>query len=706
VLLLAADTRQSFTTTTTTTITMTVTQPRPRGYPPHHQHQKPTAAGGAGGGDHPPSPKKQKPVLERVPEALDDGRSAFARALASVDYHTRERGVHALTLWLVRRGAAAAAAANGAPDADADDKHNDNHDSSGISDVDLLKVWKGLFFTLWHSDTPPVQRELARRLSAVQCALPPQLSRRYAAAAFATLRREWPLIDKHRVDKFLVLARELVRQALRSLAARGWPRGGCEAWARMLRDVVLLPADGGASSPYRVLAGAGLPAAPLPSAAARGYGVAYQVADVFLTELLAVGYGEAKEDDVQVIVQQKQQQKKNKKQQQQQQQAAAAAAAIPADALAALFAPFELALARAGDDPAVKRYQTAVFDALAAEVGAEAGSDLGRRVAQEAEEEKEDEEDSDDDEDDEAAHEEKEQRRAERRRACLVRAAAGSPLRLLDAKGLAQRLFELGAADTARARNRAALYGCSERLERAALRQARLREAAAEAVAAVGGGAAAGGGGGGPNGAGAAAKKAKKKRGEEEEEEQEEEHEEDAGKRQKKDQQSGGGGGGGSVSPKKQQQRHQHRHGKAEADDAPAAQEEQEEEPLSPRKRVKQQQQEKQQGAPLSPQTPAGASKPKKKRVSISLRDNVFFDFGGPVPPRDVVTPPAARPRGSALKRTTRSQAAKAAAQHHHQQSHASALAAAQHAAMAAQAAAQAAAKAAGAGGALRRRGW
>ena len=51
-------------------------------------------------------------------------------------------------------------------------------------------------------------------------------------------------------------------------------------------------------------------------------------------------------------------------------------------ALEALFGAFEQALARAGDEPAVRRYQSAVFDELAAELGVAVAvvdvNDLGR----------------------------------------------------------------------------------------------------------------------------------------------------------------------------------------------------------------------------------------------------------------------------------------------------------------------------------------
>lgn len=72
--------------------------------------------------------KAHRPILEPL---ADSGESKFARALGSVDYHTREGGLQALTTWLSRR-----------------------HD---IAELELLRLWKGIFYCFWHSDKIAVQ---------------------------------------------------------------------------------------------------------------------------------------------------------------------------------------------------------------------------------------------------------------------------------------------------------------------------------------------------------------------------------------------------------------------------------------------------------------------------------------------------------------------------------------------------------------------
>ena len=74
--------------------------------------------------------KREKPLIEKLPSADSSYNCKFARALGSVDWHTREQGLHALSVWLAR---------------------------NEVSDQDLTKIWKALFFCFWHSDKAPVQ---------------------------------------------------------------------------------------------------------------------------------------------------------------------------------------------------------------------------------------------------------------------------------------------------------------------------------------------------------------------------------------------------------------------------------------------------------------------------------------------------------------------------------------------------------------------
>ena len=82
------------------------------------------------------SPKKQKKSKQLLETVAEDGSCSFAKALGSVDFHTRERGVQALTVFL--------------------------RNSQLLSPLAMRKLWKGLFYCFWHSDKAAAQVDYSR----------------------------------------------------------------------------------------------------------------------------------------------------------------------------------------------------------------------------------------------------------------------------------------------------------------------------------------------------------------------------------------------------------------------------------------------------------------------------------------------------------------------------------------------------------------
>ncbi|KAL1885551.1 hypothetical protein Plec18167_001045 [Paecilomyces lecythidis] len=79
---------------------------------------------------------------------------------------------------------------------------------TGLSLVDLLKVWKGLFFCFYHSDRPLTQQSLARSLSySIVPSLPHSTLHRFLRAFWITIGRDFHKIDRIRLDKYLYLIR-------------------------------------------------------------------------------------------------------------------------------------------------------------------------------------------------------------------------------------------------------------------------------------------------------------------------------------------------------------------------------------------------------------------------------------------------------------------------------------------------------------------
>ncbi|XP_052183843.1 uncharacterized protein LOC127795906 isoform X2 [Diospyros lotus] len=79
-----------------------------------------------------------------------------------------------------------------------------------VSDEDMKKLWKGLFYCVWHADKSAVQLDLINRLSSILLALPLPLSLHYFSVFLLTMRREWSGIDALRLDKFYLLIRRFL----------------------------------------------------------------------------------------------------------------------------------------------------------------------------------------------------------------------------------------------------------------------------------------------------------------------------------------------------------------------------------------------------------------------------------------------------------------------------------------------------------------
>lgn len=91
----------------------------------------------------------------------------------------------------------------------------------------LLKLSRGLFYCLWHSDKPLAQLECADRIAALIAIAAGSSSSIHnnhgagrrggmlmASSLLRVLAREWPTIDHYRMDKYLALVRRVLQQVL------------------------------------------------------------------------------------------------------------------------------------------------------------------------------------------------------------------------------------------------------------------------------------------------------------------------------------------------------------------------------------------------------------------------------------------------------------------------------------------------------------
>ncbi|KAJ5832680.1 hypothetical protein N7474_000991 [Penicillium riverlandense] len=122
-------------------------------------------------------------------------KTPFVRELASSDRKTRDKALESLTLFLRSR--------------------------TDLTLVDLLKLWKGLFFCFYHSDRPLTQQALARALSySLVPSLPHQTVHRFLRAFWITIGRDFHSLDRLRLDKYLFLIRCYVGVAFEAFVKR------------------------------------------------------------------------------------------------------------------------------------------------------------------------------------------------------------------------------------------------------------------------------------------------------------------------------------------------------------------------------------------------------------------------------------------------------------------------------------------------------
>jgi ribosomal RNA-processing protein 1 len=131
-----------------------------------------------------------------------------------------------------------------------------------FTELELLKLWKGLYYCFWHSDRVPVQQQLALQLSGIVHQLKYHNIIVFLGAFWTTMIREWPSLDALRIDKFYTLLRRFIEAGFKKCAQLAWETVLTEEYMTLLEEGPL------ASNNRKV---------PL--------GIQYHVIDIYLEEL-------------------------------------------------------------------------------------------------------------------------------------------------------------------------------------------------------------------------------------------------------------------------------------------------------------------------------------------------------------------------------------------------------------------------------------
>ncbi|KAJ2801713.1 hypothetical protein H4R20_003568 [Coemansia guatemalensis] len=115
--------------------------------------------------------------------------------------------------------------------------------SGELTNIELLRHWKALFYCFWLSDKPLVQQELSMSLASLTLACKGSNSVGFAQAFWETLCREWFDVDKHRVDKYLLLARRMVFFGFQSMRQSSWDTRVVEGFLGAYQEGPINPSE-------------------------------------------------------------------------------------------------------------------------------------------------------------------------------------------------------------------------------------------------------------------------------------------------------------------------------------------------------------------------------------------------------------------------------------------------------------------------------
>lgn len=139
------------------------------------------------------------------------------------------------------------------------------------------KLWKGLYYAMWHCDKPIPQQRLAQSLGELHLLYARTRQHvafvRFSKAFWKVMCIEWYRIDHHRLDKFLLLARRCLHFQLKYLAECDWEESVVDDYISKVLKKIPLSGD---RKVYN--------------------GIPFHIIDILLDEWVKVCYGEPEEE--------------------------------------------------------------------------------------------------------------------------------------------------------------------------------------------------------------------------------------------------------------------------------------------------------------------------------------------------------------------------------------------------------------------------
>ncbi|CAK9438979.1 uncharacterized protein LODBEIA_P32030 [Lodderomyces beijingensis] len=149
--------------------------------------------------------------------------SAFVKKLASNDRKTRNAALEALRRYLSSK----------------------TIKPESLSLLEMEKLWRGLYFSMWFCDKAKAQERLAESLGRIysDCIKSPQAFLQFVRAFNLIMIKEWSSIDQWRIDKYYLLIRRILRHNFRYLKSSGWDSDLVSKWTAVLSETILSGSD-------------------------------------------------------------------------------------------------------------------------------------------------------------------------------------------------------------------------------------------------------------------------------------------------------------------------------------------------------------------------------------------------------------------------------------------------------------------------------
>eukprot|EP01122_Echinamoeba_exundans_P011087 TRINITY_DN4290_c0_g1_i1.p1 TRINITY_DN4290_c0_g1~~TRINITY_DN4290_c0_g1_i1.p1 ORF type:complete len:596 (+),score=159.79 TRINITY_DN4290_c0_g1_i1:59-1789(+) len=113
--------------------------------------------------------------------------------------------------------------------------------STSLTELDLMKLWKALYYCIWMQDRPVIQHELAQRLARMIHLISEDRAVLFLRAFWQTMLREWNGIDKHRLDKFYALMRYFLNETFALVKSNHWSKDLTQTVMQVLQEFPLNP---------------------------------------------------------------------------------------------------------------------------------------------------------------------------------------------------------------------------------------------------------------------------------------------------------------------------------------------------------------------------------------------------------------------------------------------------------------------------------